>query len=91
MDLLLPVDPLYCAICLTLQSRHPSWQLLTARRETGENWVKELETDVKAECESKYGKVLHIHVEEQSRGEIYVKFDCKIFYFMSLTSSRLSW
>ena len=52
--------------------------------------MKELEQDVKAECEDKYGKVrdsivlsllnsnrlevLHIHVEEQSKGEIYVKF-----------------
>jgi RNA-binding protein 39 len=25
--------------------------------ETGNNWVKELEDDVKAECEGKYGKV----------------------------------
>ena len=29
---------------------------------------------MKEECEEKYGKVLHIHVEEQSKGEIYVKF-----------------
>jgi RNA-binding protein 23/39 len=28
--------------------------------ETGDNWVKDLEDDVKAECESKYGKVLPI-------------------------------
>ncbi|QSL66443.1 hypothetical protein MERGE_000823 [Pneumocystis wakefieldiae] len=35
----------------------------------GDNWIRELEDDVKAECENKYGKVLHIHVEENSPGE----------------------
>jgi RNA-binding protein 39 len=44
--------------------------------DTSENWVQELEEDVKAECEEKYGKVLHLHVDASSReGEIYVKFD----------------
>jgi RNA-binding protein 39 len=54
--------------------------------ENGETWVKDLEEDVKLECENKYGKVFaslthsdlqvnHIHVEEDSEGEIYIKFD----------------
>lgn len=43
--------------------------------ETGENWVKELEGEVKEECEDKYGKVVHIAVEPNSAGEIYIKFD----------------
>jgi RNA-binding protein 39 len=42
--------------------------------ETGSDWTTELAEDVKAECEEKYGTVVHIHVEEHSLGEIYVKF-----------------
>ncbi|KAK9459282.1 uncharacterized protein V1516DRAFT_504892 [Lipomyces oligophaga] len=42
--------------------------------EDGENWVEELQEDVKAECEEKYGKVVHISVEANSSGEIFVKF-----------------
>ncbi|BFZ63124.1 Phosphatidylinositol-3-phosphatase SAC1 [Saitoella coloradoensis] len=44
--------------------------------ESGENWQQELAEDVKSECESKFGKVVHIHVEDSVRpGEIYVKFE----------------
>ncbi|ORY82689.1 hypothetical protein BCR37DRAFT_410034 [Protomyces lactucae-debilis] len=42
--------------------------------ETGDSWTTELAEDVKAECEEKYGPVVHIHVEEHSLGEIYIKF-----------------
>ncbi|OLL26571.1 RNA-binding protein rsd1 [Neolecta irregularis DAH-3] len=35
--------------------------------------LRELEDDVRAECTEKYGKVVHIHVDEG--GEIYVKFE----------------
>lgn len=42
--------------------------------ETEPNWQKELGEDVTAECNEKYGKVVHCHVEENSLGEIYVKF-----------------
>ncbi|KAG0223823.1 hypothetical protein BGX31_008330 [Mortierella sp. GBA43] len=37
-------------------------------------WAKELEEDVKEEAE-KSGPVVHIHVEQDSPGEIYLKFD----------------
>ncbi|KAF9427054.1 hypothetical protein BGZ94_005547 [Podila epigama] len=37
-------------------------------------WAKELEEDVKEEAE-KCGTVVHIHVEQESVGEIYLKFD----------------
>ncbi|KAF9435177.1 hypothetical protein BGZ76_006759 [Entomortierella beljakovae] len=37
-------------------------------------WAKELEEDVKEEAE-KNGPVVHIHVEQGSSGEIYLKFD----------------
>ncbi|EMR09306.1 hypothetical protein PNEG_02266 [Pneumocystis murina B123] len=49
--------------------------MFNPQEESGDNWVRELEEDVKAECENKYGKVLHIHVEENSPGEVYIKFD----------------
>ncbi|CAA9960889.1 RNA-binding protein [Pyrenophora teres f. maculata] len=45
------------------------------QRMIGNNWVKELEVEVKAECEKKYGKVVHIAVDTNSDGEIFVKFD----------------
>ncbi|KAK3825941.1 MAG: hypothetical protein J3Q66DRAFT_111706 [Benniella sp.] len=37
-------------------------------------WAKELEEDVKEEAE-KSGPVVHIHIEQDSPGEIYLKFD----------------
>jgi RNA-binding protein 39 len=44
-------------------------------REEGESWVKELEDDVRAECEEKYGHVVHIALDPNSQGDIYLKFD----------------
>lgn len=41
----------------------------------GNNWVKDLETEVKVECDKKYGKVVHIAVDPNTEGDIYVKFD----------------
>ncbi|CAO3698069.1 unnamed protein product [Rhizopus microsporus] len=41
---------------------------------TEPNWVRDLEDDVKEECE-KYGLVEHIKVNSDSMGEIFVKFD----------------
>lgn len=43
--------------------------------EYGDDWVSELEEDVKEECDEKYGKVMHIAVDANSAGNIYVKFD----------------
>ncbi|EUC42668.1 hypothetical protein COCMIDRAFT_102912 [Bipolaris oryzae ATCC 44560] len=45
------------------------------QRNWGDNWVKELENDVKTECDKKYGRVVHIAVDTNSEGEIFVKFD----------------
>ncbi|KAH6597382.1 hypothetical protein BASA50_004522 [Batrachochytrium salamandrivorans] len=42
--------------------------------ETEPNWVEEIADDVKEEC-SKFGKVLHIAVDPESRGHVYLKFD----------------
>lgn len=41
----------------------------------GPNWIKGLETEVKAECDKKYGRVVHIAVDPNTDGDIYVKFD----------------
>ncbi|KAF3907385.1 hypothetical protein ABW21_db0201156 [Orbilia brochopaga] len=43
--------------------------------EQGDHWVKDLEDDVKAECETKYGHVVHISVDPNSQGDVYIKFD----------------
>lgn len=45
------------------------------QRNYGNNWVKDLEQEVKAECDKKYGKVVHIAVDTNSDGDIFVKFD----------------
>jgi RNA-binding protein 23/39 len=47
----------------------------TSLREMGDSWVKELEDDVKAECEEKYGHVVHLALDPNTQGDIYVKFD----------------
>lgn len=49
--------------------------LMISCREEGDNWVKELEDDVRAEAEDKYGHVVHISVDPNSQGDIYLKFD----------------
>ncbi|KAK9414609.1 putative RRM domain-containing protein [Seiridium unicorne] len=49
--------------------------LTTAYREEGESWVKELEDDVRQEAEDKYGHVVHISLDPNSQGDIYLKFD----------------
>ncbi|KAF2860208.1 splicing factor, CC1-like protein [Piedraia hortae CBS 480.64] len=42
----------------------------------GPSWQKELEDDVRLECEEKYGPVVHIGLAlDNTDGEIYVKFD----------------
>lgn len=48
---------------------------LTIIRETGDSWIRELEDDVRSECEEKYGKVVHIALDPNSQGEIYIKFE----------------
>jgi RNA-binding protein 39 len=44
-------------------------------REEGDDWVKELEDEVRQEAEEKYGHVVHISVDPNSKGDIYLKFD----------------
>ena len=49
--------------------------LTTLIREEGESWIKELEDDVRQEAEDKYGHVVHISLDPNSQGDIYLKFD----------------
>jgi RNA-binding protein 23/39 len=48
---------------------------LTAYREEGDSWRKELEDDIKTECEEKYGHVVHIALDPNTDGDVYIKFD----------------
>ncbi|KAH7081067.1 hypothetical protein FB567DRAFT_562556 [Paraphoma chrysanthemicola] len=41
----------------------------------GHNWAADLEREVKDECDKKYGKVVHVAVDPNTEGDIYVKFD----------------
>jgi len=41
----------------------------------GEDWAKELEDEVRLEAEEKYGHVVHISLDPNSQGDIYLKFD----------------
>ncbi|EHL00605.1 putative RNA-binding protein rsd1 [Glarea lozoyensis 74030] len=40
-----------------------------------DDWIKELEDEVRAEAEAKYGHVVHIAIDPNSDGDIYLKFD----------------
>ncbi|ORZ30040.1 hypothetical protein BCR44DRAFT_1504436 [Catenaria anguillulae PL171] len=42
--------------------------------ETEPNWDREIEEDVKVECERMYGPVRHIHLVKNSQGVVFVKF-----------------
>lgn len=42
--------------------------------ETEPNWVQELEADIKDEC-SQYGQISHVNVNDDSLGEVFLKFD----------------
>ena len=53
--------------CLLLKN------MFNAADEEGTEWPAEIEQDTKEEC-SKYGEVLHVHVDPASRGFVYLKF-----------------
>ncbi|RMZ91808.1 hypothetical protein DV736_g968, partial [Chaetothyriales sp. CBS 134916] len=65
----LPVNVSQASRCVLLRN------MFDPDEEDGENWVKELEDDVRAECESKYGHVVHISLDPNTKGDIYLKFD----------------
>ncbi|ODQ63347.1 splicing factor, CC1-like protein [Nadsonia fulvescens var. elongata DSM 6958] len=62
--------PIIVSRCVALQN------MFDPSEESGTTWTTELLEDVKAECEAKYGKVVHIQIDAQSpKGEIFAKFD----------------
>ncbi|RAL16866.1 putative RNA splicing factor (Pad-1) [Aspergillus homomorphus CBS 101889] len=65
----LPVNVNMASRCVMLRN------MFDPNEEEGDAWVKELEDDVRAECEEKYGHVVHISLDPNSQGDIYLKFD----------------
>ncbi|KAE8149441.1 hypothetical protein BDV25DRAFT_2711 [Aspergillus avenaceus] len=65
----LPVNVNMASRCVMLRN------MFDPSEEEGEIWIKELEDDVRAECEEKYGHVVHIALDPNSQGDIYLKFD----------------
>ncbi|KAL4976970.1 hypothetical protein BDW66DRAFT_133573 [Aspergillus desertorum] len=65
----LPVNVNMASRCVMLRN------MFDPAEEEGESWIKELEDDVRAECEEKYGHVVHIALDPNSQGDIYLKFD----------------
>ncbi|KAJ5331764.1 hypothetical protein N7476_001547 [Penicillium atrosanguineum] len=65
----LPVTVNQASRCVMLRN------MFDASEEEGEAWIKELEDDVRQECEEKYGHVVHISLDPNSQGDIYLKFD----------------
>ncbi|KAI0432333.1 hypothetical protein F5Y09DRAFT_302261 [Xylaria sp. FL1042] len=65
----LPVKVNMASRCVVLHN------MFDPTEEEGEAWVKELEDDVRQEAEEKYGHVVHISLDPNSQGDIYLKFD----------------
>ncbi|OAA78421.1 Splicing factor, CC1-like protein [Akanthomyces lecanii RCEF 1005] len=65
----LPMNVNTASRCVVLHN------MFDPNEEEGENWVKDLEDDVRQEAERKYGHVVHISVDPNSKGDIYLKFD----------------
>ncbi|KAI9874038.1 MAG: hypothetical protein M1830_010264 [Pleopsidium flavum] len=65
----LPVSVNMASRCVLLRN------MFNPAEEEGEAWIKELEDDVRAECEEKYGHVVHIALDPNTQGDIYLKFD----------------
>ncbi|KAI1095357.1 splicing factor, CC1-like protein [Rostrohypoxylon terebratum] len=65
----LPVNVNMASRCVVLHN------MFDPTEEEGEAWVKELEDDVRQEAEEKYGHVVHISLDPNSQGDIYLKFD----------------
>ncbi|EON96269.1 putative rna splicing factor pad-1 protein [Phaeoacremonium minimum UCRPA7] len=65
----LPVNVNMASRCVVLHN------MFDPDEEEGEEWMKELEDDVRSEAETKYGHVVHIALDANSKGDIYLKFD----------------
>ncbi|KAF7558336.1 hypothetical protein G7046_g5818 [Stylonectria norvegica] len=65
----LPVNVNMASRCVVLHN------MFEPEEEEGDSWVKELEDEVRQEAEQRYGHVVHISVDPNSKGDIYLKFD----------------
>ncbi|KAK4095055.1 RNA splicing factor (Pad-1) [Purpureocillium lilacinum] len=65
----LPVNVNTASRCIVLRNMYDPAE------EQSEQFIQELEEDVKTECEDKYGRVVHIAVDRNTPGEVYLKFD----------------
>jgi RNA-binding protein 39 len=61
--------------CLPFFHIATSLTYLRELKQFGVDWAKALEVEVRTECDAKYGKVVHISVDPNTDGDIYVKFD----------------
>ncbi|KAF2740821.1 splicing factor, CC1-like protein [Polyplosphaeria fusca] len=43
-------------------------------QQNGDNWITQLQDEIKDECDTRYGTVVHLAVDPNSDGDIYVKF-----------------
>lgn len=65
----LPVNLNMASRCVVLHN------MFDPAEQVGEDWAKELEDEVRQEAEEKYGHVVHISLDANSAGDIYLKFD----------------
>ncbi|KAF3070873.1 RNA-binding protein rsd1 [Daldinia childiae] len=65
----LPMNVNMASRCVVLHN------MFDPAEEEGESWIKELEDDVRQEAEEKYGHVVHISLDPNSPGDIFLKFD----------------
>jgi RNA-binding protein 39 len=65
----LPVNVNTASRCVVLHN------VFDPDEESGDEWVKELEDEIRDEAERKYGHVVHISVDANSKGDVYLKFD----------------
>ncbi|KAL9133562.1 MAG: hypothetical protein Q9175_005257 [Cornicularia normoerica] len=65
----LPVSVNQASRCVLLRN------MFDPQEEEGDAWIKDLEDDVRNECTERYGKVVHISLDQNTAGDIYLKFD----------------
>ncbi|KAK0732714.1 hypothetical protein B0T21DRAFT_412877 [Apiosordaria backusii] len=65
----LPINVNMASRCVVLHN------MFDPAEQVGEDWAKELEDEVRQEAEEKYGHVVHISLDSNSAGDIYLKFD----------------
>ncbi|KND94431.1 RNA-binding protein rsd1 [Tolypocladium ophioglossoides CBS 100239] len=65
----LPVNVNMASRCVVLRN------MFDPENEEGDSWIKELEDDIRDEAEKQYGHVVHISLDANSKGDVYLKFD----------------